>query len=242
VRTSRRTTTAGILVLAAALSGCTSGVDETAGSGGSSSPAAPSSPSSPDSTRLQAALLQLGDLPEDWSAGGRPERDSATMEAFRACLGAPADQAGRLLEESSPTFTEGATGYLYSWVGSFRSQQRVDADTALFRGATAAHCFTEALTAGLRETTRTAGTSFGTPQVEVTVGSGEGPSDVVATATATVPATSTGGASTTLYWRYVFLAGRSTEAIVGTGTVDAPLATDVRNRAIAAVAQRVAAF
>ena len=46
----------------------------------------------------------------------------------------------------------------------------------------------------------------------------------------------------TLYWQYVFLAGRSTEAIVGTGTVDAPLATDVRTRAIEAVAQRVAAF
>ena len=164
------------------------------------------------------------------------------MEAFRACLGTPTDGADRLMEASSPTFTEGATGYVYSWVGSFRSQQRVDADTVLFRGTKAADCFTGALTAGLRETTRTAGTSFGTPKVEVTVGSGEGPSNVVATATATVPATSTGGRDMTLYWQYVFLAGRSTEAVVGTGTVDAPLATDVRNRAIEAVAQRVAAF
>jgi hypothetical protein len=64
----------------------------------------------------------------------------------------------------------------------------------------------------------------------------------VATATATIPATSTSGRDVTLYWQYAFLAGRSTEAVVGTGTVDAPLATDVRNRAIGAVAQRVAAF
>lgn len=235
-------TTAGVLALTAALAGCTSGVGAAAGPGVSSSSAAPSSPSSPDSTRLQAALLQIGDLPEEWSAGGSPQRDSGTMEAFRTCLGAPTDRADRLMEASSPTFTEGATGYLYSWVGSFRSQQRVDADTALFRGGKAADCFAEALTAGLRETTRTAGTSFGTPQVEVTTGGGEGPSNVVATATAIVPATSTSGADMTLYWQYVFLAGRSTEAIVGTGTVDAPLATDVRTRAIEAVAQRVAAF
>jgi hypothetical protein len=251
VRTRRLTTTAGILALTAALAGCTSSAagaagptrtGAAAGSGAPSSSAAPSSLSSPDSIRLQAALLQLGDLPEGWSAGGSPERDSGTVEAFRACLGAPMDHADRLSEALSPEFTDGATRNLYSWVGSFRSQERVDADTALFRGARAADCFTEALTDGLRETTRTAGTRFGTPQVEVVVGSGEGPSNVVATASATVPATSTGGRDVTLYWEYVFLAGRSTEAVVGTGTVDAPLATDVRNRAIEAVTQRVATF
>jgi hypothetical protein len=251
VRTSRLTTTAGILALTAALAGCTSGVGgaagpaktgAAAGSGTSSNTAAPSSSPSPDSTRLQAALLELGDLPKEWSAGGSPERDSGTIEAFHACLGAPMDQADRLMEAFSPVFTDGATRYLYSWVGSFRSQQRVDADTALFGDARAADCFAEALTDGLRETTRTAGTSFGRPQVEVIVGSGGGPSNVVATASATVPATSTSGRDMTLYWQYVFLAGRSTEAVVGTGTVDAPLTTDVRNRAIEAVAQRVAAF
>lgn len=163
------------------------------------------------------------------------------MEAFRACLGSPMG-AGRLTEASSPVFTDGATRNAYSWVGSFRSQQRVDADTALFGDARAGNCFAQALTDGLRATTRTAGTSFGTPQVEVTLGGGEGPSNVVATATATVLATSTAGRQMTLYWQYVFLAGRSTEAIVGTSTVDAPLAADVRNRAIQAVAQRVASF
>ena len=238
------------MVLTAALSGCTSGAAGTTGaartgaatgSGASSNSSAPSGQPSPDSAELHAALLQLGDLPEGWSPGGSPERDSGTMGAFRTCLGAPM-AADPMMEASSPVFTDGVTRYLYSWVASFGSQQRVDADTALFGNARAPHCFAEALTDGLRETARTAGTRFGTPQVEVTAGSGDGPSNVVATASATVPATSTGGRDITLYWQYVFVADRSTEAIVGTGTVDAPLATDVRKRAVVAVAQRVAAF
>ena len=230
----------------AALSACT-GAAGPAGTGAatgphpSSSSAASSAPPSADATRLQAALLQRGDLPPEWSAGGSPERDSATMAAFRACLGVPTDAADRLMEESSPVFTDGGTRYVYSWVGTFRSQERVDADTARLSGDRAPDCLAEALTAGLRGPTKPAGISAGTPHVEVTLGGGEGPADVVATATATVPATSPSGADMTLYWQYVFLRGRTTEAVVGTGTVDAPLAADVRNSAIEAVAQRIAA-
>jgi hypothetical protein len=251
VRASRVTTATGLLALTAALSACTSAVSATAdpagsdpaiGSRASSSSAAHSTSPSPGSARLHAALLQLSDLPQGWSAGGSPERDSRTMAAFTACLGAPDEPADRLTEAFSPVFTDGATRYVYSWVGSFGSQERADADTARLNDERAPDCFAEALTAGLRDTTRTAATSFGTPQVEVTVGSGEGPSNVVATATAVVPARSTSGRDMTLYWQYVFFTGRSTEAVVGTGTVDAPLAADVRHRAIDAVAQRIAAL
>jgi hypothetical protein len=237
---------AGIVVLAAAVSACTStfapaGTAAATGSRALSTSAAPRPPSV-DPGRLQSTVLQPDDLPQGWSAGGSPERDSGTMAAFRACLGAPTDPADRLTETFSPVFTDGATSYLYSWVGSFRSQQRVDADTALLSDVRAPDCFAEALTAGLRGKTRPGGTDVGTPRFEVTPGSGEGPSNVVATATAVVPATAASGARMTLYWQYVFLTGRSTEAVVGTGTVDAPLAADVRDRAIAAVAQRVAAL
>jgi len=161
------------------------------------------------------------------------------MAAFWACLGVPTDAPDRLMEESSPVFTDGGTRYVYSWVGSFRSQERVAADTARLGGDRASDCLAEALTAGLSGPTKPAGVSVGTPHVEVTLGGG--PANVVATATATVPTTSPSGAHMTLYWQYVFLSGRTTEAVVGTGTVDAPLAADVRNRAIEAVAQRVAA-
>ena len=186
-------------------------------------------------------MLQPGDLPADWRAVGPPARDTGMMTTFRTCLGTQVDPGARLAVTASPTYVDAAGDWLASVVSSFRSPQRIADDTALLSDARAPDCFTRALVGGLHRSP-SPGVEWGRPDVVLTPGSAGGPANLVATVTATVPMTTPTGERQTAFLQYYFLAGRSTEAVVSFGSIEAPLADVLRSRAVEAVAERVAAL
>jgi hypothetical protein len=223
----------GLLLLIGVLAGCSSVVTGTA------SPGAPPAPASPDSTALEAAMLQAGDLPAGWTAVGPPARDTGMMVTFRTCLGARVDPAERLAVAASPTYIDATGDWAASVVSSFRSRQRIADDTALFRDPRAYECFTKALVGGLDRTSHP-GVEWGNPTIALRPGSGGGPATVVASITARVPMRASTGERRIGVLQYYFLAGTSTEAVVTFGSVGAPLDQVLRSRIVAAVAERVA--
>ena len=86
------------------------------------------------------------------------------------------------------------------------------------------------------------GARAGTPHVTVLPGSGGGPSSIVATATVRLMARHSQGQRMPLSLRYVFLTGRSTEAVLVFADAGTPLAPDLRGAVTDAFARRVAAL
>jgi hypothetical protein len=186
--------------------------------------------------------VRLDDLPAGWTPGPAPDGGSGFMEVFAACVGAPHDLDDVIAEEWSPIYTDASGNSLFSWAGRFRSQERVDDDTALFGDPKASECFARALPAGLDEESTPADVIWGTPDAVVEPGRGTGPAGVVGTATARIPLQMATGEGTTLVLQYVFLAGRSTEAIVSFGGYEEMLPSGLREDAVAAIAERLASL
>jgi hypothetical protein len=226
----------GFLVLCAALGGCTSTV------GGTASPArseAPTEPPAPSAAQLQSAVVQLADLPPGWTAGTWPEHDGEMMTTFAHCLGAPAAPGDRLREAASPAFTGTLGERVNSSVVSYRTEELAEQAGALFRDARASSCFAQAL-GDLTGAMDPPGASRGTPEVTVTPGIDGGPGTVVATAASSLAVVTPYGEARTVYMDFVVVRGRSTEAVIALGSVDAPPAPEVRDPVVRAVAQRIA--
>lgn len=241
---------AGVLVVAAVLAGCTSTVTGTArpaagggiAAGASRSSAAPTTPAGPDASQVQATRLQLGDLPAGWTSGAGNSADDGDMQLLESCLGGRDTIADRFVAGGSPTFADSSGGIIFSTVAGFRSQRDVDDDTALLADPRAGDCLATAVEQGMDSVPEPEGATLGDVSFTVTPGSAGGPSNVVATASGSVPVSATDGRHGTVYLGTVFITGRMTEAEIIFMTVRAPLPDDVRNAAVAAVAQRVAAL
>jgi hypothetical protein len=127
-------------------------------------------------------------------------------------------------------------------VVNYRDQETRGRPIALFGDARASDCFAEVHEATLAATTIPPGAGVGTPLVTVTPGSGRGPSSIVATATVRLAARHPTGQAMPFALQYVFLAGRSAEAVLLVASAGTPLAPDVRSAVTDAVARRVAAL
>jgi len=245
VRIGRLPCAAGLLLLSTVLAGCTSTVTGAASpvGGASAAPtgtAAPTGPPAPDSAQLQAAEVQLADLPSGWTAGTGAEFDGAMMDTFAECLGRPESPGDRLMEAGSPAFSDASGHGVHSSAVSYRSATVVDSVAALFRAPKAAACFTQGVLTELADTTVPPGASLGTPHVVVTPGSGGGPDNVVATAAVRLPVVTQAGAAVTVYADFVVLRGRTTTALLGLGSFGAPLSREVRDPVVQALARRIA--
>jgi len=239
---------AGVLVVAAALSGCATTVTGTArpaeeggiAAGATHGSAAPTTPP-PAADQVQGTVLQLGDLPAGWAADGENAAEDGDMQDLELCLGARDTIPDRFVTQGSPAFSDGSGSIIYSSVEGFSSQRDVDDDTALLSDPRAADCLKTAVEQGMNSVPEPAGATLGAVQVTVTPGSAGGPSNVVATADGSVPVSATGGRHGTVYFGSVFITGRMTEAEILFMSVR-PFPDDVRAAAVAAVAQRVAAL
>jgi len=218
-------------MLSALLAACTSTV--TGAASPATGPAATASPS-----QLDGALLTLDDLPAGWTAQPDRARASGLSDAFAACLGSPREPEDRL-EVAISYFSDASGNTVFSSISRYRSQERLEADVALFADVRAPACFSEALIGVLDVTPLPRGVSAGTPDVTVSPGGGGDPGDVVAVVTADIPMT-TATDELTDVMQYVFVAGRSTQAVVGFSSLDAELPPELRHRAVDAVAERIA--
>jgi hypothetical protein len=162
------------------------------------------------------------------------------MAAVTDCLGAPPPSEDRVAVDYS-LFSDVLDNLTYSTVASYSSEQRVDADSALFRHPRVSDCFTRAFDARAAEAGLEAeGYTVRPHQVTVTPTDGEDPDSIVATMVAILPVVTPDGQDMTFYTEYVFVADRWTEAIIGFATVDAEPDEALRARLVQTVADRLA--
>lgn len=232
------------------LSGCTTTVTGTArpaatgglAAGAGHGPAAPTTPPGPDAAQVQAALLQLSDLPGGWSAWNGESTDDETMPALAACMGARDTSRDRVVVKGTPDLVDGHGSTIHAMVVSYLSQDDVDTDTAMLADPRASDCFAQVFDDAAAGTTLPEGAGLGALSFSLTPGSGGGPADVVASGAGTLPVVAPNGRRVTVYLDVVFLAGRMTEAELFFLSTGARLPADLRSNAVAAVAQRVAAL
>jgi hypothetical protein len=243
----------GAVVLLSVLAGCSSSESGTASpaSGGASagSSAADSSGTAetpPSADALQSAVLQDEDLPAGWRGtaydpSSDDDDDDDGTAALLKCIGAEDNSADEVEEAHSPDFSSEEGSSISSSATSFRSQEAIEADVAVFSDPAAPGCFAEQMSTGLADSGLPAGTTVGEPQISFTAGSGGGPSNVVASATGTIPVT-VSGQQITFYLDVAFITGRLTEASVEFFGVGAPVPADLQSSLVAAVADRVDAL
>ena len=234
----------GVLALVTVLSACTTTEAGTAtpasGSAGSSADAG--APPSLDS--LQAAVLQDADLPAGWRgepSDGDSEDDAGVGAAFLRCVGGEDNSADEVDEAHSDDYSSAEGSGISSSATSFRSQEAIDSDVAVLTDPAAPGCFAEQMRTVLESSGLPAGTTIGNPQISLEAGSGDGPDNVVATATGTIPLTLQ-GQQITFYIDAAFITGRLTEASVEFFGVGAPVDTDLQDALVETVADRVAAL
>ena len=237
------------VVLAAFSMGCTATDTGTADTGSdtpspvpaSGSAAAPGAAQPPSSEQLQAALLELGDLPPGWTAVPGTA-DGELMPDFGACLGAPDAPGERLEEVASPAFSDERGNRVGSMLTTFSTHEPGVGDAALFGDPRAESCLTQVLSGEVEGRPRPAGAEVGTVQVTVTPGDGGGPGNVVATVDTSIPVVTVAGERLTLHVDFVFLAGRSTRGVIAFGGHGAQLPAELRGRVVATMAERLAAL
>jgi hypothetical protein len=242
VRTSLLASAAVLLSL---LSGCTSTEAGTASpaSGGSVATGSSAADTPPDADSLESAVLQEGDLPSGWT--GEPHEESSDGDddtaALLECIGAEDNSADEVDEAHSPDFSSADGSGISSSATSFRSQEAIDADVAMLTDPAAPGCYADQLSVVLEDSGLPAGTTVGEPRVEFTAGNGDGPSNVVATVTGSIPVT-VNGQRISFYFDVAFITGRLTEATVEFFGIGAPVAADLQETLVATVADRVAAL
>ena len=235
------------LALAALLSGCSSEVDGTASEATSSTGGAASSSAAdaepPAADALQAAVLQPSDLPAGWTAqpaDGNDENDAAGTKALLACVGGR-DTSPDEVDEAEADFATADGSTVSSSATSYRSQQDVDDDVAIFTDPAASGCFAQAFGSLGDTSDLPPGTTVGTPQLTITPGNGGGPANVVATGTGSIPVT-VSGMQITFYVDVAFITGRQTEASVGFFGIGAPVPSELQSSLVETVAGRVGAL
>lgn len=236
--------------LAALLSGCTSSEAGSASPASGSSPAGSSASSSsaaegtpPTATALQAAVLQESELPAGWTASpyeADPGDDSGAAGLLK-CVGGRDTSPDEIDEEHSPDFSSAEGSTISSSASSYRSQQDIDDDVAVFTNPAVSGCLSDQLSTLLESSGLPAGTTVGDPQVSITPGSNGGPDNVIATLTGTIPLTMA-GQQITFYLDMAFITGRFTEAEVDFFGVGAPVPADLRSSLVTTVATRVGAL
>jgi hypothetical protein len=241
---------AGVLVAAAALSGCTTTVTGTArpaadgglAAGATRGSALPTRPPGPDAAHLQAALLQLSDLPGGWSSWNGETTDDETMPGLAECTGARDTSADRVVVKGTPDLVDGHGDNVHAMVVSYPSQDDVDTDTAILTSPSASDCFARAFDDAAAGTTMPEGASVGSLSFTMTPGSAGGPAGVVASGAGTLAVVAANGRRFPVYVDVVFIAGRLTEAELVFLSAGTRLPAALRGNAVAAVAQRVAAL
>ena len=225
----KRSTLVVVLGFGLALVGCSS----SSGSDGDTN--AP-----PSHATLAGVPVKAGDLPSSWQASpSSPDRsgDAAASAQMRSCVGGRSTRADLVDTVYSDDFTEGHAT-ISSNAKSYKSQDDIARDTALLKSPKVDTCYEQVLKQLLQKTLP-ATANIGNVSVQITPGSGGGPSNLVATGAASVDL-SAQGQQATVYVDIAFISGPLVEAQVSFESIGKHVDEALQRQVISAVAERAA--
>jgi hypothetical protein len=188
-------------------------------------------------------VLQPSDFPAGWQHTpytSDPTTDAAgnaADAAFAKCLGVPNSETDKVAEGHSGDFDQG-DAEISSDATSFRSQSVVDADVAALQGPKASPCGEQLVRQTLAGATPAGGT-IESVSFKITPGSGDGPTNVVATGAGSFKI-SVSGNSAEGYVSITFISGPMIETDVTAFNVGAPVSASLTDSLVSAVANRAA--
>jgi len=207
-----------------------------------SSPAAASSPvvaGPPATPRLTAIALQRADLPAGW-VGTPPDPNPAQAAedaALATCVGGKDTFPDETGESDSDDYSLDNAS-ISSSAASFQSPADLTSDIANLKSSKIDTCYKQLAVSELGALP--AGATLDNAEIDVTPGTGGGPSNVVATATGRIEVT-VSGQLVAFYLNIAFITGPSIEAEVDFFNIGTPVPTALRASLIAKVAARAGA-
>ncbi len=202
--------------------------------------AASSPPAGPPATpQLTAIALHASDLPAGW-AGTPPDPDpneASENAALAACVGGKDTSPDETGESNSDDYALDNASVSSSAI-SFKSQADVTSDIAILKSPKIDSCYKQLAVSELGALP--AGATLTSTEIEVTPGSGGGPSNVVATGSGKIEVT-VSGQQLAFYLDIAFITGPLIEAEVDFFNIGGTVPTALRTSLIAKVAARAAA-
>jgi len=229
----------GVAVLAACSSSSSS--PSTSNTGAATTGAATSaSAATPASlAQLKTLVLQSADLPSGWK--GTPhqpdQNEAADNAAMAQCIGARNTDGDKFADANSDDFANGNAS-VSSSATSYKSQSDLTNDIQMLHSSKVSGCFEQMIKKQLASSLP-AGSTIETATINITPGSGGGPSNVVATGTGTIKVKAN-GQDVAVYLTVAFITGPLIEAEVDAQNVGAPVPASVVNQLVSTMAARVA--
>jgi hypothetical protein len=190
--------------------------------------------------QLTAVVLKPGDLPATWKATAHDASSDTTddkdQSAFASCVGGKNTVPDKVHTVHSQDYNQGQNS-IYSNADTYKSSADVDSDVKIFQSSKAEACYTKVIKAdALSELPK--GSTIDKLDVTITPGSNGGPSNVVATVTASVSVTAQ-GQTVALDTTSVAIRGKTTEASIDFDGVGGAVPASVQKAAVAKVADRL---
>src|SRR5215469_1977519 len=229
----------GVAVLAACSSSSSS--PSTSNTGAATTGAATSaSAATPASlAHLKTIVLQSADLPSGWK--GTPhqpdQNEAADNAAMAQCIGARNTDGDKFADANSDDFANGNAS-ISSSATSYKSQSDLTSDIQMLHSSKLSSCFEQMIKKQLASSLP-AGSTIESASINITPGSGGGPSNVVATGTGTIKV-KVSGQEVSVYLNVAFITGPLIEAEVDAQNVGSPVPASVVNPLVSAVATRAA--
>jgi hypothetical protein len=212
------------ILVTAALAACSSSGGS---SGGSAQP--------PNKAALKSVVLQARDLPSGWKGTPDKSKDSSSPfdKQFHTCVGAKDSSSDQVTEVRSLDYASGQQ-QISSTAQTYRSQSSVDNDKAIFSKPKVEPCLDQTIKS-LFSKSVPSGVRVGQPSMQITPVSGHGA--LIAQLNGTIPV-SAQGRRITVAVKVAFIAAPLTEVTVVATGLGQPIAQQVYDKAVSAVAAR----
>ncbi|HEY7263147.1 MAG TPA: hypothetical protein VH589_16875 [Trebonia sp.] len=224
----------GVAVLAACSSSSSSPSTSNTSAAASTPAATPAS-----LAHLKTIVLQSADLPSGWK--GTPhqpdQNEAADNAAMAQCIGARNTDGDKFADANSDDFASGNAS-ISSSATSYKSQTDLTSDVQMLHSSKLSSCFEQMIKKQLASSLP-AGSTIESASINITPGSGGGPSNVVATGTGTIKV-KVSGQEVSVYLTVAFITGPLIEAEVDAQNVGSPVPSSVVNPLVSTVATRAA--